>query len=165
MNFIPQTAGVGCEISERILVPEIPTKQGKVLSRMEFRSNVFEAYPGEKKSTVFNVHRKRALSFLCRKFHEGGYEIIGVEYALWGWRIGLARDGVRFWVGFGSYGAWSDRFLCVVEHPEPTVRRWFRRIPTSGVMDKFFADFEAMMNSSEEIIEFYWCEGEDRAAA
>lgn len=165
MNSIPQSTGVGLRSSETALAPEILAKPGKVLSRLEFRSEVFEAYPGEKKPTVFNVHRKRALSFLLRKFHECGYAIFGVEYAVWGWRIGLERGGVRFWVGFGAYGAWSDRFLCVVEHPEPTVRRWFRRISTSGVMDQFFADFEEMMNSSEEIIEFHWCEGEDRVAA
>ncbi len=151
MNIEPEKSG-----ARRLM--ELSAWPGKTLSCLEFRSSLFEAYPGEKRGRAMKASRKRALSFMSRKLEEMGYLIRRVHNESWGSRLALEKDGVRFALSFGSYGQWSDRFLCVIEHPAPRIRRWFRRVPTDGLMDTFFEDLEEMLSKSEEISGFHWLE-------
>lgn len=57
----------------------------------------------------------------------------------------IATDRFRVFVGCGPQGEEEDSFTAFVIPSEPTVRRWFRRVPTAPVVKPILEALDAVL--------------------
>jgi hypothetical protein len=125
-------------------------------THLEFRSTDFPAYPDEEGEINPGRFGKRLAEFLLRELPGTGFEITNVSAEDWGWRIDLQHDAVPLWIGCGNYEEHEDGFLCFIEPSKPYVRRRFRRISTTGSVDRLATSLDNILRGSGKAQQLRW---------
>ena len=76
----------------------------------------------------------------------------------------LFRSPFPLWIGCGQYLEFDDGFLCFIEPSKPYVRRWFRRIFVSDLVERLALVMDQCLQGSSAIVDVRWW-NEDEVSA
>jgi hypothetical protein len=126
------------------------------LTHVEFRSELFPAYPGEEDETNPGRHGKRLAEFLVAGLRKAGLTCKAPGPEDWGWRIDVQNDAFPLWIGVGVYDEYPDGFLCFIEPHEPSIRRLFKKIDTRGPVEAVRLAMDAVLKEEPAIRDLRW---------
>jgi hypothetical protein len=99
---------------------------------------------------------KQLASYLAQELPRHGYEVANVAHEDWGWRVDLKHESFPLWIGCGNYEEYEDGFLCFIEPSRPYVRRWFRRINTTEVVEALAQALEHVIACDRSTRQLRW---------
>jgi hypothetical protein len=126
------------------------------LSHVEFRSDLFPAYPGEEDETNPGRHGKRLAEFLVAGLRKAGLGCKDPFAEDWGWQIKVQNDAFALWIGVGVYDEYPDGFLCFIEPHEPTVRKFFKKIDARGPIEVLRQAMNQVLSAEPGIRDIRW---------
>jgi len=85
-----------------------------------------------------------------------GFDPVSISAEDWGWRVQIAHDVFPLWIGCSHYAEYPDGLLCFIEPSTPYLRRWFRRIPTSGAVNALAEAIERIVHDSGAASDIRW---------
>jgi hypothetical protein len=134
-----------------------------VRTHLEFRSTAFRPCAGEECEINPTRYGKRLAEFLAEELPRQGFKIADIGAEDWGWRVDLQHEAFPLWIGCGNYEEYEDGFLCFIEPSRPFVYRWFRRVPTSGIVGRLAISLEECIRKAEDARQLrWWTEAEER---
>ena len=101
-------------------------------THVEFRSDRFPPYEGECDEVNPGLYGKRLAEFLSAGLRSRDFEAGEPIAEDWGWIVPIRSEPFPLSVGCGHYQEYPDGFLCFIHPSQPTIRRWFRKIDTTG---------------------------------
>ena len=132
-------------------------------SHVEFRSTAFPAYPGEEEEINPGRFGKRLAEFLAEELKQRGFAVRGIGAEDWGWQVELENEAFPLWVGCGNYEEGENAFLCFIEPSKPILRKWFKKIETSEVVERVALALDASLQASGKVSGLkWWAEDEGR---
>ncbi len=124
---------------------------------VEFRSDLFPAYPGEEEETNPGRHGKRLAEFLVAGLRKAGIACKEPGPEDWGWYIDVENDGFRLWIAVGVYDEYpEDGFLCYIEPHEPVLKKLFKKIDTRGPVGALQQAMDKVLTAERGIRDLRW---------
>ncbi len=125
-------------------------------THVEFRSDLFP--PCDEDEAALNPHSfgKRLADFLVAGMREKGFEPGEPFWEDWGWVVPIENDRFKLWIGLGPYGEHQDGFLCFIEPSRPFIRRWLRKIDTTGPVLTLQKALNDVLTAKSGITEIKW---------
>ena len=132
-------------------------------SHVEFRSNAFPANPGDDDETNPSRFGRRLAEFLAEQLAQSGFAVRTIGAEDWGWQIDLENEEFPLWVGCGNYEEDENAFLCFIEPSKPVLRKWFKKIETTTVVERVASALDASLRASGKVSDInWWAEDEGR---
>ena len=126
------------------------------LSHVEFRSDLFPAYPGEEEETNPGRHGKRLAEFLVAGLTKASVACNAPVAEDWGWRIDVENDAFPLWIGVGVYEEYPDGWLCFIEPHDAAIRKLFKKIDTRGPVEALQRAMDQVLKAEPGIREPRW---------
>ncbi|WP_457637128.1 hypothetical protein [Oceanithermus sp.] len=80
-----------------------------------FASNAFPLEPGEETEVNPGLGGRNLARWLAGELRNAGLEVRRPEAEDWGWRLELAFEGRRFWMGAGTVTGEPDRYVAFLK--------------------------------------------------
>lgn len=127
-----------------------------MLTRVEFRSDLFPPEPGEEEQVNPGLYGKRLGDFLVAGLRRAGFECGEPFPEDWGWLIDVRNDAFPLWIGCGHQYGPADEFLCFIEPHKPMIRRFFRKIDTRSAVESLQRALADVLAAEPRIVEVRW---------
>jgi len=132
-------------------------------THIEFLSEAFPPYESEEEQINPGRYGKRLADFLADGLKNHNFQVTSVSPEDWGWMVELENTEFPLWVGCGNYEEYANGFLCFIEPSKPTIRKWFKKIKTTDVVERLASAIESILEQSNEISNIrWWSETETR---
>ena len=125
-------------------------------THVEFRSSEFPAEPGEDEQVNPGRHGRLLATYIRDQLAACGLATREPLAEDWGWLVPIENPNFPLWVGCGNYEEYPDGFLCFIEPSRPTIRRLFRKIDTTAVVDRVSQALGAALQSHPGIRDVRW---------
>ena len=125
-------------------------------TQVEFRSENFPPYEGEEDEINPGLWGKRLAEYLQQKLRDAGIGTGEIYSEDWGWALPIDNDAFPVWLGCGHQDGDPDEFLVFIEPPTPTVRKWFKKIDTTPVLDNLSTTLDRILTSDPQIHDVRW---------
>jgi len=132
------------------------TSEAPLLTHVEFRTDLFPAYPGEEEETNPGANGKRLAEFLGAAVGKAGFGASEPIPEDWGWCLKIKNEGFALWIGCGVYAEYPDGFLCFIEPHEPSIRRFLKRIDTRGPVESLQRAIDKALREEPGIRDVRW---------
>jgi hypothetical protein len=127
-----------------------------VRTHVEFRSDAFPAQPGEEGKVNPGRWGKALALYLRHELLMRGFAT-GEPYAEdWGWAVPLQNDAFPLWVGCGNDEEHPDGFLVFIEPSKPYVRRWFRKVKTTMIVERVAGALDYSLRANPAVRDVAW---------
>ena len=123
---------------------------------IEFKSEKFPPYEGEEEETNAGLWGRRLAEYLQAKLPEFGISVLGIGPEDWGWMVELESNDFPLWIGCGHQDGLDDQFFCFVEPSKPFIRKWFRKIDTTGQVNRATEALLNLLEADAEIHDVRW---------
>lgn len=110
-------------------------------THLEFVSPAFDPEPGEDEATNPGIFGKRLAEHLATAFGDRAHGVVAED---WGWMVPLRNEAFPLWLGCASHDTPPD-WLVFVEPSQPVIRKLFRRIETTAVVEEVAGQLEAIL--------------------
>jgi hypothetical protein len=117
-------------------------------THLEFTSTQFPALPEEDERVNPGLYGKRLAAYLSSELPGHGFAVTHMNPEDWGWRIDLENAAFPLLIGCGASGDPPERFLIFSEPSRPFIRRLFRRIPTTAVVERLASTLHSILAQS-----------------
>jgi hypothetical protein len=129
----------------------------KLLTHVEFRSDLFPSYESEEEGVNFQtIWGKRLAEFLQIKLREEGFETKEPYAEDWGWELPIKNDAFSLYVGCGHYEEYLDGYLCRLDPDKPFVRRFFKKIDTRPRLTQLQRAIDKILTTTPGIHDIKW---------
>ncbi len=125
-------------------------------THVEFRSDLFPAYPGEEEEINPGIWGKRLAEFLSAGLKRHGISAREPIAEDWGWMVPIENESFPLWLGCANYEERSDGFLCFVDPSKPFVRRFLKKIPTEPRVLEVTKALDSLLTSNASIRDIRW---------
>jgi hypothetical protein len=127
-------------------------------THVEFRSDLFPAYPGEEDKINPGLWGQRLAEYLQTKLKNLGISTVDVVgFEDWGCEIKLVGTPFPMWIGCGHYQEYPDGYLCFIEPSTPTIRRsLFKKIDTTVEVNRLADALDKILNEESGIRDIRW---------
>jgi hypothetical protein len=125
-------------------------------TQVEFRSESFPPYEGEEDQINPGLWGKRLAEYLQEKLRAAGIGTGEIYSEDWGWALPINNDAFPVWLGCGHQDGDPDEFLVFIEPPTATVRKWFKKIDTTPVLDNLATALDRILTSDPQIRDVRW---------
>lgn len=126
-------------------------------TQVEFKSDLFPAYPGEEEEINPGLWGKRLAEYLQAKLTEFGVETEGIWSEDWGWGLGIKHEPFKMWLGCGHQQDDDDCFLVFIEPSKPTVKLGlFKKIDATADIERVASALDRVLTSEPGIREVSW---------
>lgn len=125
-------------------------------THVEFRSDLFPAYPGEEEEINPGIWGRRLAEHLSAGLKQHGIPTREPFAEDWGWVVPIENESFPLWLGCANYPEYPDGFLCFVEPSKPFVRRLFRKIPTESRVLQVTKALASLLASNASIKDIRW---------
>lgn len=128
-------------------------------SHVEFRSSALLGADGDAEGR----RGETVARLLATRLPAYGYAIDSIGAEDWGWRVTVRNADFPLWIGCGHYEEYPDGLLCFIEPSRPVIRRWFKRIPTSEIVERLASSMERVFHASGQVSGLRWWSGDEVA--
>jgi hypothetical protein len=128
-------------------------------THVEFRSDKFPAYEGEQDEITPDLWGKRLAEYLKQRLSDAGIETGTPVPEDWGWCLPVENKVFAMWIGCGHLQDHPNSYLCFVEPSKPVIRKWFKKIDTTGPVQRVVDKLNGILTSDPEITDVRWWDG------
>ncbi len=125
-------------------------------TNIEFKSELFSAYDGEEDEINPGRYGKRLAEYIHKEIQNFGVDVNDIYSEDWGWVVPVKHDEFSVWIGCGNYEEYENGFFVFVEPSKPVIRKWFRKIDTTGVVSKVKESIEKVLKANDGIVDVCW---------
>lgn len=125
-------------------------------TNLEFTSTEFPPDPSEE--DIINPGRfgKRLTEFLQENLPKYGFKVIAINAEDWGYRLEIKNEAFPLWIGCGNYEEFENGFLCFIEPSKPFIRKLFKKVSTTDIIEELGIALEACLRESGKAEKLRW---------
>jgi hypothetical protein len=125
-------------------------------TQVEFRSDKFPPYEGEEEEINPGLWGKRLAEYLQLKLRNAGVATGEIYSEDWGWALPIENEAFPLWIGCGHQDGEPDQFLVFIEPSKPAIRKWFKTIDTTPVLNNLATILDRILSSDPQIRDVRW---------